>query len=81
MQQINSTVEFGHDRQKYEVNQLLVFIGNSPSEDIKAEFFSTGDILCVAERNGCGMGIDVVNITGQTDMVWPEEVELYRPAA
>lgn len=75
MTQRNATVEEGADPRKYEVRARLRFVAHAPGEIDGA--FEPGDLLRVALRNGCGMGIDAVRERdGLTDMVWPEEVEL-----
>ncbi len=64
------------DVNKYEVGRLLRFVEHDPSEVIVSEF-EPGDVVKVCERNGCGLGIDVIRISdGFADMVWSNEVEL-----
>jgi hypothetical protein len=82
--QENSFPEPGEE-QKYEVGSLLKFVAYNPEEmhGYEEEFpdthdsyqFKAGDLLRVAPRNGCGLGIDVIReADGHFNMVWPEEV-------
>ena len=75
MLQANTDVEEGQEA-KYSLGAQLVFIGWS-NEEIAGSSFRCGDIVTPVERNGCGMGIDVIrSLDGLVDMVWPEEVLL-----
>lgn len=84
MTQENTIIDDGADPAKYDVGRALRFIGYAPDEVFSVEDrededvfrFDIGDILRPVQRNGCGMGIDVIRDDGATDMVWPEEVEL-----
>ena len=86
MIQENSSPESGEE-QKYEVGSLLKFVAYNPEEipdwddeelKLPADYqLKAGDLLRVAPKNGCGLGIDVISENdGHPDMVWPEEVEL-----
>lgn len=81
--QENTVVEDGHER-KYAVGLILTFRGYDACEVATlgkdhSYTFKRGDKLKVLERNGCGMGIDVVRISdGRADMVWPTEVSVSR---
>lgn len=76
MQQKNTTVEKGADPRKYEIGQLLRYVGPDGDEAV-VPTFKAGDVLRVFIWNGCGMGIDAVRLTdGHLDMVWPTEVEV-----
>lgn len=61
-------------RLKFIVGARLRYLG--PSDENPPAGLAAGDIVTVAERNGCGMGIDVVGPDGGVDMVWWYEVEL-----
>ena len=60
-------------RAKFEVGARLRYLG--PCDHIPPEF-APGDVVTVVERNGCGMGIDVIGPQNKVDMVWPWEVAL-----
>ncbi len=62
------------DRVKFEVGRRLRYRG--PSDENPPPSLIPGDVVTVAERNGCGMGIDVHSPRGGVDMVWWWEVEL-----
>jgi hypothetical protein len=87
MIQQNATPEKGVDLCFYEIGTLLKFVKYNDQEmpgydeeepAMQAGYkFEAGDLLRVADKNGCGMGIDVIRQSdGLPDMVWPEEVEL-----
>lgn len=61
-------------RAKFEVGARLRYLG--PSDENPPAGLRPGDEVVVAERNGCGMGIDVIGPDGGIDMVWWYEVEL-----
>ena len=83
MIQANTEVERDQDA-KYVVGTVLTFRSYDPDEvehlgDHHEYTFKRGDKLRVVERNGCGMGIDVVRLSdGHHDMVWPTEVVVSR---
>lgn len=75
--QANTEPYPGEDVRFYEVGRELVFVEYDPDEQIHGKFRPFDRVVVVADRNACGMGLDVIRKSdGLCDMVWVNEVAL-----